>query len=117
MLSTLKWLNVALRALMELGIIVALGYWGYKTGNSLAMRLLLGIGAPLTGFGFWGLVDFRQAGSLAEPLRLIQELLISGLAVLAWYIAGAHVWSWTLALISIVHHILVYTLGGTLLKQ
>jgi hypothetical protein len=117
MSSTLKSFNLALRALMELGIVAALGYWGYKSGNGTAAKILLGVGAPLLGFGFWGLVDFRQAGSWAESLRLIQELLVSGLAALAWYIAGAHAWGWALALLSVVHHTLVYLLGGTLLKH
>ena len=117
MASTLKWLNLAFRAMMETGIVVALGYWGYKTGDNASTKILFGIGAPIVGFGFWGLVDFRQAGALAEPFRLIQELVISGLAALAWYIAGAQTWSWALGLISIVHHILVYALGERLLKH
>jgi hypothetical protein len=41
------------------------------------------LGAPLVGFGFWGAVDFHQAGRFAEPLRLIQELAISALAAVA----------------------------------
>jgi hypothetical protein len=102
---------------MELGIVIALGYWGYRTGESATAKILLSIGAPLIGFGIWGLVDFRNAGSLAEPLRLIEELVISGLAALAWYAAGAQTWGWALGIISIVHHVLVYALGGTLLKH
>lgn len=117
MVSTLKWINVGLRALMELGIVIALGYWGYSVGNSTAMKIFLAIAAPLIGFGFWGLVDFRNAGSLAEPLRLIQELVITGLAAAAWYVAGAQAWGWALGTLSIVHHVLVYVLGGTLLKH
>jgi hypothetical protein len=117
MLSTLKWFNVGLRALMELGIIIALGYWGYKAGESASAKILLAVGAPLIGFGFWGLVDFRKAGSLAEPLRLIQELAISGLAAFAWYVAGAPAWGWALGMVSMVHHLLVYLSGDTLLKR
>jgi hypothetical protein len=113
----LKWFNLALRALMELGIVVGLGYWGYKVGGSLGTRFLLAIGAPLVGFGFWGMVDFRQAGKFAEPLRLIQELVISGLAAAAWYASGQHSLGISLGLVSLVYHVLVYALGGTLLKQ
>ena len=117
MLATLKWFNLALRVLMEVGIVIALGYWGYRTGESMSAKILLGIGAPLLAFGFWGLVDFRQAGPIAELLRLFQELAISGLAAVAWYVAGHHALGWVLGLISLVHHALVYVLGGTLLKQ
>jgi hypothetical protein len=37
MLSRLKWFNMALRGLMELGI-VALGYWGIKPARTRAQR-------------------------------------------------------------------------------
>jgi hypothetical protein len=117
MVSALKWFNVGIRALMELGIVLALGYWGYKTGESATTKILLSIGAPLIGFGIWGLVDFRNTGSLADPLRLIEELVISGFAAFAWYVSGAQTWGWGLGIISIVHHVLVYALGGTLLKK
>ena len=102
---------------MELGIVMALGYWGYKTGDNATTKTLLLIGTPLLGFGVWGVVDFRQAGSLAEPFRLIEELIISGLATAALFASGAEALAWALGLISIIHHILVYVLGGRLLKH
>jgi hypothetical protein len=56
-------------------------------------------------------------GTLAEPLRLAEELVISGLAALAAYAAGAHALGWALALLSIVYHTLVYLTGDRLLKE
>ncbi|HLF73866.1 MAG TPA: YrdB family protein [Anaerolineales bacterium] len=117
MASKLKWFNIGLRGLMEAGIIIALGYWGYQTGQGKLMKILLAVGAPLLGFGFWGAVDFHRAGRMAELLRLFQELAISGLAALAWYAAGQQALGWALGLLSVVHHALVYLLGGTLLKH
>jgi hypothetical protein len=67
MLSKLKWFNLTLRALMEVGIVVALGYWGYRTGKSMSAKVSLSIGAPLLAFGFWGSVDFRQAARCLNP--------------------------------------------------
>jgi hypothetical protein len=115
--ATLKQFNLALRGLMEFGIILAFGYWGYRTGGSLATRILLAVIAPALVFGFWGLVDFHRAGSVAEPLRMVEELVISGLAAAALYIAGAPLFGLALAVISVMHHALVYPLGETLLKQ
>jgi hypothetical protein len=80
------------------------------------VKIILGIGVPVFSFGFWGLVDFRQAGHMAEPLRLLQELVISGLAAVAIYSAGQHTLGRTPGLLSIVHHALVYLPGGRLLK-
>jgi len=110
-------LNLALRVLVEAGVVVALGYWGFHTGGNAAGKLALGLGAPALGFGFWGAVDFRWAGAAAEPLRLIQELAISGLAALAWYAAGQHALGIALAVLSLVYHGLVYASGERLLKS
>ena len=114
--TTLRWVNVGLRGLMEAGIVVAFAIWGYHAASG-AMAIVLAVTVPVLGFGFWGAVDFHQAGTLGEPLRLTQELIISGLAALALYVAGQPFWAWTLAIISIVHHAAVYALGGKLLNK
>ncbi len=117
MIEKLKWFNVGLRGLMELGLVVALGYWGAQLGKSTGAKLLLGLGVPTLVFGFWGTVDFHQAGSAAERLRLGEEVIVTGLAAGAWYAAGQHALGWALGITSIIHHILVYVLGGTLLQH
>ena len=110
-------LTLTLRVLMEAGIVGAFAWWGYQVGAGTGMKILLAVGAPALGFGFWGAVDFHQAGRLAEPLRLLQELAISGLAAAALYTAGQHLLGWVLGLVSVVYHALVYLQGGRLLKH
>ncbi len=114
--SPIIWLNLGLRAVMETGIVVGLAYWGYQTGSGPVAKVALAIGAPVLGFGFWGAVDFHQAGRAAELLRLAQELVISGLVALAVWSAGQPFLGLLLAVISIVYHALVYATGGRLLK-
>jgi Protein of unknown function (DUF2568) len=116
-LSPLGAVNLALRGLMEAGVVAGLAYWGWQTGGGTFASIALAIAAPVVGFGFWGAVDFRRAGALAEPLRLVQELAVSGLAALALYTAGQHALGAALALLSIVHHALVYALGDRLVKR
>lgn len=117
MRRTLRWFNLGLRSLMELGLVIALGFVGYHLGGSVALRWVLVGALPVAGFGFWGMVDFHQAGAAAEPLRLAQELVVSGAAAVGWYWAGQHVLGWALGAVSLLHHALVYPLGGTLLKE
>jgi len=117
MVDAIRWFNVALRGAMEAGVVLGLAWWGYVAGSAPPTKIALAIGAPLVGFGFWGAVDFRRAGAMAEPLRLTQELVISGLAALALYAVGEPLLGWTLAGISLVHHALVYGLGDRLLKR
>jgi hypothetical protein len=76
----------------------------------------LAIGAPVLGLGFWGLVDFHQAGRAAEPLRLMRELVISGLVALVSWSAGQPLLGLLLAVLSVMYHALVNATGGPLLK-
>ncbi len=115
-MSRLKWFTLVLRAVMEAGVVAALAYWGYQTGSTTGTRILLAILAPLVGFGIWGLLDFHQFGRLAEPLRLLEELVISGMAAVALYAAGQHALGWALAGTSVAYHLLVYAQGDRLLR-
>lgn len=108
--------NLALRGFMEAGIVAAFAYWGYRAGTGSAERIALAIGVPAIAFGFWALVDFRRAGRLAEPLRLVEELAISCLAGLALHDAGQAASGIVLVLVSIVHHAVVHWLGERLLQ-
>lgn len=110
-------LRLLLRVLMETAVVAALALWGAQAGDTTTTRILLAIGAPVVGFGFWGAVDFRWAGRLAEPLRLAQELAVSGVAAGAAYAAGAPVFGIALAMLSVLYHALVYLAGDRLLNQ
>jgi hypothetical protein len=115
-MSKIKWFNLSLRALMETGIVLAFAFWGYQIGNSMGMKIFWAFIVPIVGFGIWGAIDFHQAGDMAEPLRLLEELIISGLAAFLLYNTGQHLLGLSLGLISIVYHFLVYISGGHLLK-
>ena len=106
---------LALRVTMETGIVAGLAWWGFHMGNGGALAIALAVLAPAIGFGVWGAVDFHQAGRYAEPLRLLEELVISGLAAWALIATGQPVWGWALAVVSIVYHGLVYVAGERLL--
>ena len=114
--SLVRSLNVALRGGLEAGVVSALAYWGVHAADGTAGKVLLGIAAPAVGFGIWGAVDFRWFGRYAEPLRLTEELVISGLAAAALAVAGQPALAVGLAALSVVHHALVYALGDRLLK-
>ncbi len=108
--------TLVLRVSVEAAIVAALTYWGYRTGSTPATKSLLALGAPAIGFGFWGAVDFHQAGRFGEPLRLAQELAVSGLAAVGLYRAGHVGLAWALAGLSVGYYAVVYLRGNTLLK-
>jgi hypothetical protein len=115
-MSPVQLLILAMRAVMETGIVLGLAYWGWQAGSGTVATVGLAIAAPLIGFGFWGLVDFHQLGRLAEPLRLVQELALSALVAVALASVEQPILGLLLAALSIVYHALVYATGGRLLK-
>ncbi len=115
-LRPLSAFNLALRALTELGVVAGFAYWGVHVGSTTASEVLLGVLVPAVAFGIWGSFDFRGARH-AEALRLLQELLISGLAAAALIAAGQPLLGGLLAAVTILHHGLVYALGERLLKD
>ncbi len=116
-MTKLQWINLGLRGIMETGIILAFAYWGYHAGESTTLRIIFAILVPAAGFGFWGAVDFHKTGRMAEILRLVQELFISGLAAVMLFFAGQHTAAWILGTVSVVHHTLLYLNGDRLQKK
>ncbi len=109
--------TLILRVTMEIGVVAGFCLWGVHTADTTLTKIALGIGAPLVGFGIWGAVDFHHAGRLAEPLRLVEELVISLSAALALTDAGAPTGGIALAVLSITYHGVVYATGQALLQH
>jgi hypothetical protein len=107
-METIRLANVALRFLLELCALAALGYWGVKTGASPVAKLGLGIGAPLLTAIVWGMLVAPRAPMPAPwLLRLIVELVVFGIAAAALYSAGRS----TLALAFVFNRVLMYVWG------
>jgi|SRR5215211_4546062 len=96
--ESVKFVNLALRFLLELCALVALGYWSFKGGGGPIMKLALGIGAPLLAAVVWGMFLAPRA-AVPSPglLRLVLELGVFGAAAAALYAAGRPALSWALA--------------------
>ena len=54
-MEIIKSLNLLLRFLLELCGLVALGYWGFKTGQQMIVKIVLGIGGPLLFVVIWSI--------------------------------------------------------------
>jgi Protein of unknown function (DUF2568) len=77
MLELIKGANLALRFVLELCTLGALGYWGFKTGSGALARIGLGIGAPLVAAVVWGtFVAPRAPVQLPGPVSLLLQMLI-----------------------------------------
>jgi hypothetical protein len=103
-----KSTNLAVRCLLELRALGALGYWGFVVGGNLITKVVLGLAAPLPAAVVWGLfVGPKAAVPLDMPLRLVPEALVFGAAVAALLATGHLVLAVRPAVLAAVNRALV----------
>ena len=80
-------LNAALRFLLELAGIAALGIWGWTVGAGSLLQIVLAVGAPLLLIVAWAmLIAPRSRSPLDQPTRFVVG---SGLLLVAAVAVGA----------------------------
>ncbi|HLV97756.1 MAG TPA: YrdB family protein [Ktedonobacterales bacterium] len=83
-LSVIKNANLALTFFLELGVLVALGYWGFQTGQGTGAKFALGLGAPAAAIVLWALFGApRGRWHLKGIWRVLLQIVFFGSAALA----------------------------------
>jgi hypothetical protein len=108
-LTALKNANLALAFLLELGVLAALGFWGFSTGPGVLTKILLGIGAPVVAIVVWGLFGSPKAPWHLDGLwRLLLQVIFFGSAAVALFAAGQRVLGVVFALLFVLNTTLVH---------
>ncbi len=118
-------LNLAIRFLLEIAALIAVGVWGWQYGNETWLTYILAIGLPVIAAAIWGLFNVPNdpSRSRAAPIvvsdivRLTLELLIFSLATRALYELSYTQLSWLLGSIVILHYLVSYDRILWLTKQ
>ncbi len=111
-MNVLKSINLGVRFLLELCMLVAVGYWGFKTGSGWLLKIALGIGAPLSIAVIWGIfVAPKAAYPLHGFVLLALEAVLFGSGVAALYATENYSLAWGFAVIVIINRILIYAWG------
>lgn len=105
----MKNANLALSFILELCLLAAFAYWGFRAGQNLALKLLLGLGAPLLTAVFWGFyMAPRSAHRVQNPLYLIFRVVLFGLAVIALVVSGRPALGWALGVAFVINTLLTF---------
>ena len=104
-------LNDGLRFLLELSALAALAYWGFTAAGGVS-RWVLAFAAPLVMAVAWGaFIAPRAALRVEDPVRIVAEVLIFGVAVAALAAAGRPRLAIAFAVMVAVHLALTFPLG------
>ena len=90
---SIKTMGLGLHFVLELCALAAMIYAGFRLGNSLWLRMLLGVALPIVAAVVWGVFRVSNDPGAAivvvpGPLRLFIEWAIFGLAIGMLYVAG-----------------------------
>jgi hypothetical protein len=112
-MTLLKSVNLALAFLLELGMLAALSYWGFKTGQSWLGKIGLGLGAPLLAAGVWGVfLSPKAVVTIPQPLKFGLKLGVFGCAVAALATVGQLELAWVFGLLVALNQLLLYLWGS-----
>ncbi len=107
-MDLLKSLNLAVRFLLELCMLAAVGYWGFSAHSGWALKIIFGIGLPILLIVIWGLLLAPKA---VYPLHGIPHILLSlillGSGAAALFAAGRAGLGWVYAIVLVVNQILL----------
>jgi hypothetical protein len=106
-MNALKGINLGVRFLLELSMLVAVGYWGFKTHSSWAMKILFGIGLPILLAVIWGyFMAPRSMHRLSGVPFTIMDIVLLGSGAAALYASGQISLAWIYAIVLVVSEIL-----------
>ena len=113
MLEAIKSVNAALAFVLELGVLVALGYWGFTAGSDMLIRIGLGIGLPLLAILVWSMWGAPKSKWQLQGLWfLLLRIVFFSSAVAALSFAGQYTLGVIFALLTVLFLVLTYTLGN-----
>jgi len=108
-MGLLKSLNVALAFVLELAMLAALGYFGYRVVDQPLLRWVLALALPAVVAVLWGMLLAPKAANRLAPMPgLLLALGLFLLAALALQRAGQPVLGAVLALAAVVHVVLAW---------
>lgn len=101
-MDILKALNFLVRFFLELCLLAAVGYWGFKTDSGWGMKIIFGIGLPILIAVMWWL-----AWRLSGISRLMLELTLLGSGAIALFASGKPNLGWIYTLILVLNKVLM----------
>ncbi|WP_159103341.1 YrdB family protein [Prolixibacter bellariivorans] len=108
-MNFIKQINLLVSFLLELGLIILAGLWGFQQGENSFMRYVFVVAIPAVIILLWGVwAAPKSKRRLKNPARTIFKLAMMALAVFFAYASGHLVWALSFAVITILNVSLAY---------
>lgn len=103
-ITALKGVNLGLAFLLELGVLAALGYWGFTVGPNTVLKFVLGLGAPALAVVVWAIFGAPNSSTQLQGVAyLALQAVFFGGGALALVVSGQRGLGIAFALIALVN--------------
>ncbi len=107
-MDILKGINLLVRFLLELCMLAAVSYWGFKTQSAWSLKILLGIGLPILIAVLWAMfLSPRATHPLSGISFLALELILLGSGAVALFASGKPTLGWVYAIAAVINKVLL----------
>ena len=104
-----KQANLALALVLELGVLVALAYWGFAIGATIPVKIVLGIGTPAAAILVWAIWGAPRSQRRLQGISYwLLRVVFDAAGAVALYVANQHTWGVIFALVAALNCILGY---------
>jgi hypothetical protein len=108
-MNALKMLNLAVRFLLEICMLAAVAFWGFKTQDSWLMKILFGIGSPVMIAVLWGtFLAPKATRPLSGASFLALELFLFSAGAFALFASGEPALGWVYAIVLVVNKTMLF---------
>ena len=107
-MEVLKVLNLGVRFLLELCMLAAVAFWGFKTQNNWLLKILFGIGLPLLIAVLWGTFLAPKATHRLSGVPFFAlELILFSTGAFSLFANGTPTIGWVYTITLIINAILL----------
>jgi Protein of unknown function (DUF2568) len=104
-----KQVNLALALVLELGVLAALPYWGFATGATIPVKIVLGIGAPAAAILVWAIWGAPRSEHRLQGIAYwLLRIVFDATGAIALFVTGQQTLGMVFALIAALNCILAY---------
>ena len=108
----MKAVNDGVRFVLELAALAAIAYWGWRTGGSTAMKLLLAVGSVVIVAVVWAVFRSESDAVVEVPtaVRIVIEVAVFAAATAALAAVGRTRLALGFAVVAAINEVLNYVL-------
>jgi len=108
-MQIIKLINQVVAFLLEIAMIIAIGYWGFHQGRTSLTKYSIAIVLPIVAIILWGFFAAPKSEyRLAFPLRIVFELCLFAIASFLLYQTGNSKLATWFAVIALTNEIVAY---------